>query len=130
MISTKEAFRMSPSSSPRLCATGSRCRTTYPLEENRYVWLLWDEDLYYRGALIPKLHGLFGKWAWLAGGIIWLLKHVYVWWRFIPDAGSLGLVGAYTFGPLGSLPVTMLMHLIPNYGLSLPLVLQAVFGGG
>jgi hypothetical protein len=88
------------------------------------------EDLYYRGALIPKLHGLFGKWAWLAGGVIWTLKHIYVWWRFIPDAGALGFVGAYTFGPMGSLPVTMIMHLIPNYGLSLPLVLQAVFGGG
>jgi len=37
------------------------------------------EDLYYRGALIPKLEGLFGKWAWVVGGIIWPLKHVYVW---------------------------------------------------
>jgi hypothetical protein len=88
------------------------------------------EDLYYRGALIPKLRGLFGGWAWLAGGIIWLLKHIYVWWRFIGDAGALGIVGAYIFGPMGSLPVTMLVHLISNYGLSWPLVFQAVFGGG
>jgi hypothetical protein len=87
------------------------------------------EDLYYRGALIPKLHGLFGKWAWLAGGIVWPLKHVYVWWRFIADAGALGIAGAYIFGPLGSLPVTMLVHFIPNYGLTWPLVIQAVFGG-
>jgi hypothetical protein len=88
------------------------------------------EDLYYRGALIPKLHGLFGKWAWLAGGIIWPLKHIYVWWRFIPDAGAMGLAGAYMFGPMGSLPVAMLIHFIPNYGLTWPLILGAVFGGG
>jgi len=88
------------------------------------------EDLYYRGALIPKLHGLFGKWAWLAGGIIWPLKHIYVWWRFIGDAGALGIVGAYTFGPIGSLPVTMLVHFIPNFGFTWPLIFQAVFGGG
>jgi hypothetical protein len=88
------------------------------------------EDLYYRGALIPKLNGLFGKWAWLAGGMIWPLKHLYVWWRFIPDAGALGLAGAYIFGPMGSLPVTMLVHLIPNYGFTWPLIFQAVFGSG
>ena len=88
------------------------------------------EDLYYRSALIPKLHGLFGRWAWLAGGIIWLLKHVYVWWRFIADAGPLGIVGAYIFGPLSSLPVTMLVHFIPNFGLTWPLIIQAVFGAG
>ena len=88
------------------------------------------EDLYYRAALIPKLHGLFGKWAWVAGGIIWPLKHIYVWWRAFPDSLGLGLAGAYVFGPIGSLPVAMLFHFIPNYGLSWPLVIQAVFGGG
>jgi hypothetical protein len=88
------------------------------------------EDLYYRGVLIPKLHGLFGKWAWVAGGVIWPLKHIYVWWRFVADAALLGVVGAYAFGPLGSLPVAMLMHFIPNYGFTWPLIIQAVFGGG
>jgi hypothetical protein len=88
------------------------------------------EDLYYRGALIPRLHGVFGRWAWLAGGIIWPLKHIYVWWRFIGDAGAMGLVGAYIFGPLGSLPVTMLIHFVPNYGMTWPLIFGAVFGGG
>ena len=88
------------------------------------------EDLYYRGALIPKLHGLFGKWAWLAGGLIWPLKHLYVWWRLIADAGALGLAGAYAFGPVGSLPVAMLMHFVPNYGLTWPMLIGAVLGGG
>ena len=87
------------------------------------------EDLYYRAALIPKLEGLFGKWAWLAGGIIWPLKHMYVWWRAIPDALGLGLAGAYIFGPIGSFPITLVFHFIPNFGLSWPLVIQAVVGG-
>jgi len=88
------------------------------------------EDLYYRGALIPKLHGLFGKWAWLAGGIIWPLKHIYVWWELISTAGAMGIVGAYIFGPMGSLPVAMLIHFIPGQLLGWPAVFQAVFGGG
>lgn len=87
------------------------------------------EDLYYRGALIPKMHGLFGKWAWLAGGIIWPIKHIYVWWNAIGNALMLGVVGAYIFGPLGSLPITMLVHFIGNYAASWPLVIGAVFGG-
>jgi hypothetical protein len=66
----------------------------------------------------------------LAGGIIWMLKHIYVWWRFIGDAGALGIAGAYIFDPLGSLPVTMLVHFIPNYGMTWPLIIQAVFGIG
>jgi hypothetical protein len=87
------------------------------------------EDLYYRGALIPKLHGLFGRWAWLAGGIIFALKHIYAWWLVLGDAMALGIVGAYFVGPMGSLPVAMLIHFIPGNLLSWPAVFQAVFGG-
>ena len=88
------------------------------------------EDLYYRGTLIPKLHGLFGKWAWLAGGIIFAVKHCYVWWELASEPGVIGLVGAYIFGPLGSLPVAMLIHFIPGVGLTWLALFRALFGGG
>jgi membrane protease YdiL (CAAX protease family) len=87
------------------------------------------EELYYRGALIPKLHGLFGKWAWLAGGILFVLKHSYVWWELAAEAVPIGLVGAYIFGPLGSLPVAMLIHFIPGVGLSWPVLFRALLRG-
>jgi membrane protease YdiL (CAAX protease family) len=87
------------------------------------------EDLYWRGALQPKLEGVFGKWAWLAGGTMFFLKHFYVRWRY-PGIWTLGPVGAYIFGPLGSLPVVMLVHFITNFGLTWPLVIQAVLSGG
>jgi hypothetical protein len=88
------------------------------------------EDLYYRGALIPKLRGLFGKWAWLIGGILFALKHSYVWWELASEPGVIGIVGAYIFGPLGSLPVAMLIHFIPGVGLTWSGLFLAVFGGG
>jgi hypothetical protein len=88
------------------------------------------EDLYYRAALIPKLHGLFGKQAWLAGGLIFTIKHVYVWWRFVADATALGVIGGFIFGPLCSLPAIMLVHFLTNFGITWPLVLNAVLGGG
>jgi membrane protease YdiL (CAAX protease family) len=89
------------------------------------------EDLYYRGALIPKLHGLFGRWAWLAGAVIWPIKHLYVWWNVLGNTVILGLAGAYIFGPLGSLPVAMLVHFIGNqYILTWPMmIIEVLFGG-
>lgn len=86
------------------------------------------EDTYYRGVLIPKLHGLFGRWAWLVGGLIFTLKHLYVWWR-IQEALLLGIGGAFMFGPMGSLPFAMLAHFIGNFGLTWPLVIKAVLFG-
>ena len=88
------------------------------------------EELYYRGALVPKLHGLFGKWAWLVGGVIFAVKHSYVWWELASEPGVIGLVGAYIFGPLGSLPVAMLIHFVPGVGLTWPVLFLAVFGAG
>lgn len=88
------------------------------------------EDLYYRAALIPKLKGLFGKWDWLAGGLIFTIKHVYVWWRFVADATALGVIGGFIFGPLFSLPAIMLVHFLTNFGITWPLVINAVLGGG
>jgi membrane protease YdiL (CAAX protease family) len=87
------------------------------------------EELYWRAALQPKLKGVFGKWAWLAGGTMFVLKHFYVRWNY-PSIWTLGPVGAYIFGPLGSLPVTMLVHFLVNYGMTWPLVIQAVLFGG
>jgi len=88
------------------------------------------EDLYYRGALIPKMHGIFGKWAWLAGGIIFALKHIYIWWAVIGDALTLGVFGAFFFGPMGSLPVTMLVHFLPGNFIQWLMLIPTVFGIG
>jgi len=86
------------------------------------------EDTYYRGVLIPKLHGMFGRYAWLAGGVLFSLKHVYVWWRML-EVLPLGVAGAFLFGPIGSLPFAMLAHFLGNYGMTWPLVIKMVLFG-
>ena len=86
------------------------------------------EDTYYRGVLIPKLHGLFRRWAWLAGGLVFTLKHVYVWWR-LQEVLPLGIAGAFMFGPMGSLPFAMLAHFIGNFAFTWPLVFKAILFG-
>lgn len=72
-----------------------------------------SEELYYRAALQPKMVGVFGRWAWVANGILFGLKHAYVWWR-LPYLVPVGVAIAYIFGPLGSLPLSIFFHWLGN----------------
>jgi len=85
-------------------------------------------DTWYRGVLIPKLHGLFGRYAWLMGGLIFMLRYLYVWWR-IQEASMLGIAGAFMFGPMGSLPFAMLAHFLGNFAVTWPIVIKLVIFG-
>jgi hypothetical protein len=94
-----------------------------------FVMNMVGEELYYRGALQPKMRGVFGRWDWVANGILFALKHVYFWWRvpFLwPDMGF-----AFIFGPVGSLPLSILAHWTANFEpFSMIGLLGAVLGGG
>ena len=38
---------------------------------------LLGEELIYRGILLPKMKGVFGKWDWLANGVLFGLYHLH-----------------------------------------------------
>jgi len=95
-----------------------------------FVMNMIGEELYYRGALQPKMRGTFGRWDWVANGIGFALKHVYFWWR-LPYLWASGLAFAFIFGPMGSLPLSILLHWIGNFEpFILVQLLIAVLGGG
>ncbi|MFC1961190.1 lysostaphin resistance A-like protein [Chloroflexota bacterium] len=71
------------------------------------------EELYYRAALQPKLRGVFGKWAWVASGVGFGLKHLYFWWR-VPYLIPAGLAFGFIYGPMGSLPLSIFFHWLGN----------------
>ena len=71
------------------------------------------EGMYYRAALQPKLRGVFGKWAWVAAGVGFGLKHLYFWWR-VPYLVPVGLALAFLYGPMGSLPLALFFHWLGN----------------
>ena len=79
------------------------------------VFNMFGEELYYRAALQPKMKGVFGKWNWVAAGLGFALKHLYFWWR-IPMLVPAGLGFAFIFGPVGSLPLSIISHWIGNMG--------------
>jgi membrane protease YdiL (CAAX protease family) len=93
------------------------------------VFNIGGEELYYRGFLLPKMRGVFGKWDWVANGLGFWLKHYYQRWIY-PSilAGCLGW--AFLAGPLGSLWAASLFHWIGNFFMLFLILIPAVFGMG
>src|SRR5215203_6417034 len=52
------------------------------------------EEFLFRGVLLPKMEGVFGRWSWVANSILFGLYHVHQPWG-IPNSVITGLL--YTF---------------------------------
>lgn len=91
------------------------------------VFNIFGEEIYYRGYLLPKMRAVFGKWDWVANGVLFTLKHVYQRWLY-PAILIGGLGFAFTFGPLGSLPLAMLFHWVGNFLVVTIFLVMAAFG--
>jgi membrane protease YdiL (CAAX protease family) len=46
------------------------------------IFNVFGEELYYRGYLLPRMRGVFGKFDWLANGVLFTLKHGYQRWLY------------------------------------------------
>ncbi len=49
------------------------------------------EELLFRGVLLPKMNAVFGRWDWLANGVLFGLYHLHQPW------GMLGSIGTGVF---------------------------------
>lgn len=87
------------------------------------------EEIYYRGFLLPRMRGVFGKWDWVANGVLFTLKHVYQRWLF-PGILVGGLGFAFAAGPLGSLPLAMVYHWVGNFLFNMIFLIMAALGAG
>jgi membrane protease YdiL (CAAX protease family) len=87
------------------------------------------EELYYRGMLLPKMRGVFGKWDWVANGILFELKHVYTRWLWGSGIFS-SLAFALLGGPVGSVYMSSLFHWVGSWLLGIIAGIPLVFGGG
>jgi membrane protease YdiL (CAAX protease family) len=91
------------------------------------VFNIFGEEIYYRGYLLPRMRGAFGKWDWVANGVLFTLKHVYQRWMY-PGILVGGLAFAFAAGPLGSLPLAMIFHWIGNFLFQLVFLVMAALG--
>lgn len=93
------------------------------------VFNIGGEEIYYRGFLLPRMRGVFGKWDWVANGVLFTLKHVYQRWLY-PGILVGGLSFAFAFGPLGSLPLAMVYHWVGNFLFPMVFLIMAALGLG
>lgn len=43
------------------------------------------EEFVFRGVLLPKMEGVFGKWDWVANGVLFALYHLHQPWGILAD---------------------------------------------
>lgn len=51
------------------------------------VFNILGEEFLFRGVLLPKMNGVFGKWDWLANGVLGTLYHVSMPWTWLGTTG-------------------------------------------
>jgi membrane protease YdiL (CAAX protease family) len=44
------------------------------------------EEFLFRGVLLPKMEGVFGRWGWVANGILFGFYHVHQPWGILGSA--------------------------------------------
>jgi membrane protease YdiL (CAAX protease family) len=94
-----------------------------------FVFNIVGEEVYYRGYLLPRMRGAFGKWDWVANGVLFTLKHVYQRWLY-PGILVGGLSFAFAAGPLASLPLAMAYHWVGNFLFQVVFLVMAALGAG
>jgi uncharacterized protein len=52
------------------------------------------EEFLFRGVLLPRMEGVFGRWSWVANSVLFGFYHVHVPW-VIPNAVLTGLLYTY-----------------------------------
>lgn len=81
------------------------------------------EELLFRGVLLPKMNGAFGRVAWIANGIVSTLYHVHQPSTFLLGVFVAPLVFALPAYRFRSTAMSMLIH-----GAQVPIILLLVLG--
>ena len=67
------------------------------------------EEFLFRGLLLPKMRGVFGKWDWVANGVIFGCYHLHQPWG-IPSSILTGLIYAFSAKRFGTTWFSVILH--------------------
>ena len=84
------------------------------------------EELLFRGVLLPKMEGVFGKWSWVANGVLFAFYHVHQPWGIAANIVS-GAILAYPSWRFRSTWMAVIVHSVQNVYFGL-LILGLVLG--
>jgi uncharacterized protein len=68
------------------------------------------EELLLRGVLLPKMQGVFGKWDWLANGVLFGLYHLHQPWGIPGNIVSATFLEAYPARRFRSIWIAIVVH--------------------
>jgi membrane protease YdiL (CAAX protease family) len=91
-----------------------------------YLFNIVGEELWWRGYILPRQELAFGRYAWLAHGLMWAVFHVFKWWdvlALIPVC----LIAAYSAQKLKNNWPAFIGHALTNF-LMFPYLIAAVVG--
>jgi uncharacterized protein len=85
------------------------------------------EEFMYRGILLPKMNGVFGKWDWFANGVLFGLYHLHKPQVIFSTALLFGFVFAFPSKKFQSSWMAFIIHGLEGL-LGLALVLAVILG--
>jgi len=85
------------------------------------------EELLYRGILLPKMNGVFGKWDWFANGVLFGFYHLHKPQIIISTAIIFGIIFAYPAKRFKSTWMAVIIHGLEGL-LGLVIVLKVISG--
>ena len=84
------------------------------------------EELLFRGILLPKMRGVFGKWDWAANAVLFGLYHMHKPFVIVPTILG-GAALSWTSARFGSIWFAIILHGVE--GLFLMAMVFAVVSG-
>jgi membrane protease YdiL (CAAX protease family) len=92
-----------------------------------FVFNILGEEFFFRGVLLPRMEGAFGKWDWVANGVLFGLFHLHEPWIILPAALDGAIIFALPVRRFRSTWLAVIAHALANVIL-LPLILMVVLG--
>jgi membrane protease YdiL (CAAX protease family) len=92
-----------------------------------FVFNILGEEFFFRGVLLPKMEGAFGKWDWVANGVLFGLYHLHEPWVILPAALDGAIIFSLPVSRFRSTWLSIIVHAAANLIL-LPLILLVVLG--
>jgi membrane protease YdiL (CAAX protease family) len=84
------------------------------------------EELLFRGVLLPKMEGVFGRWSWVANGVLFAFYHLHQPWGIAENLVS-GAILAYPSWRFRSTWMAVIVHSVQNV-FFLVLILGLILG--
>ena len=72
------------------------------------------EELLFRGLLLPRMEGVFGRWSWLANGVLFGCYHVHQPWTILSNAIGDSLFLAFPSWRFRSTWMGVIVHCLQN----------------